>query len=172
MPPVLGGVESQTQSPAVSIHVIREIVKIPRASWHVVSANSSHTRFRAGMDRVRCGMRRLFVTSSPDRGTHAVLDVDCGLCGRTSAEGRAIGAELRTRDSLPLRRGGRSGPRGSVAPPYPSRQSLGIDVNLEGALLWIVSVAEWIGRLLLNLWCTWEGWREVVSSNLVGGSFS
>ena len=58
-------------------------MKTPRASWRVSSRQAvgiyipltAHTsRFRAGMDRVRCGMRCLFIMS-PDRGTEQVLGV-------------------------------------------------------------------------------------------------
>ena len=69
----------------------------PRASWHVIyPAIGSHIpvpscdrELGCGVDRVRCGMRNLLITVSPDCGTHAVLGVNCGLCGRTN-EGDAV----------------------------------------------------------------------------------
>ena len=80
LPLVLGGVESGDPEPCGVHSRDPEIVKTPRAPWHVnYPAISSHLPGIEPEDRVRCGMPGLSTSLSPDHGSDAELDVDCGL---------------------------------------------------------------------------------------------
>ena len=73
-PLVLGGVESGDPEPCGVHSRDPEIVKTPRAPWHVnYPAISSHLPGIEPEDRVRCGMPGLSTSLSPDHGTDAVL---------------------------------------------------------------------------------------------------